>query len=84
MGIFCGEILGLHFCVVVVKSLTEFIGIWVRGCHRPAIVGARLCMASLSDVVSVVLYRYLSLTVMQSGSCLLYNRGNPKATESIL
>ena len=45
--------------------------------------GAKLRMASLSDVIPVVLCRYLSLTVNQSGGCSLYNRGNLKATESL-
>ena len=41
---------------------------WVRGCHKPAIVGAKYLMASLSDVIPVVLCRYLSLTLISRGA----------------
>ncbi|MBR5575055.1 MAG: hypothetical protein IKV93_00750, partial [Alphaproteobacteria bacterium] len=55
----------------------ESIGIWVRGCGRPSISGAKLRMASLSDVIPVVLCRYLSLT-KQVGGLIVIQQGQPK------
>ena len=37
-------------CILSIES----IGIWVRGCHKPTIVGAKLLMASLSVVIPVM------------------------------
>ncbi len=67
-GIFYFYILYIYIFSQMNYNLLESSGNWIRGCHKPAIVGAKYLMASLSDVIPVVLCRYLSLTLISRGA----------------
>ena len=68
----------LNFILFRYTMCSESIGIWVRGCHKPTIVGAKLLTASLSDVIPVVLCRYLSLTAYV-GELFVIQQGQPES-----
>ena len=65
------------------KIQLESIGIWVRGCGGP-VYPVPNCTYQKSDMVPVVLYRYLSLTVISRGAVRYTTGVSPKATESMI
>ena len=56
------------FMIFCDRIQDESIGIWVRGRRKPSVFGAKLHVASLSDVIPVVLCRDLSLTCISRGA----------------